>query len=253
MIEYIFVIIFGLLLGSFLNVCIYRIPKKQSISYPPSNCQSCNTRLRAWDLVPVFSYLMLRGKCRYCGAPVSIRYPIVELLNPALYVLVYWKFGFSVEGLSYALLFSILVVISYIDYDHKIIPDGLNIAIALLWVLYSGARFATGENLYFMDSALGFIIGGGFYLLVALITAGAMGGGDIKFMAVLGLFLGVKYSLLSIFLTFIIGGVVSVALIALKLKGRKDEIPFGPFIAGASALVMLYGDELLELYFKMIM
>jgi leader peptidase (prepilin peptidase) / N-methyltransferase len=253
LIEYIFIAVFGLLLGSFLNVCIYRIPKKKSISFPPSHCGSCKSRLRAYDLIPVISYIGLRGKCRYCGERISARYPAVEMLNMALYILVYLEYGITVEGITYALLMSILIVISFIDYDHKIIPDGLNISIGLLWIFYAGATLAFEGDLDFMDSFLGLIIGGGFYLLIALITSGAMGGGDIKFMAALGLFLGVRYSLLTLLLTFVLGGVISVGLILLKKKGRKDEIPFGPFIAIASGLSLLYGEAIIDVYFRTIM
>lgn len=250
--ELSFVIILGLLIGSFLNVCIYRLPKEESIVSPPSHCGTCNHRLMPADLVPVFSWLFLRGKCRYCGTAISPRYALVELLTGALFGFLGWHYGFRPE-LGFALVFTALfIVIFFIDLDHSIIPDELVIAgfitaaAYLAWVWMSGAR-----PLNLLDHGLGFLIGGGLYLFLAVITKGGMGGGDIKLMAMLGFWLGSAGVLWVVLLSSNIGAIGSLLLMALKIKSRKDFIPFGPFIVIAAMLVMLYQQEMTNWLFRM--
>ncbi len=242
-----FLIILGLLIGSFLNVCIYRLPKEESIVSPPSHCGSCGHQLMPIDLIPVFSWLFLRGKCRYCGAKISIRYALVELLTGALFGFLGWHYGLNPE-LGFMLAFTaIFIIIFFIDLDHSIIPDELVIAgfitaaAYLAWVWMSGAY-----PLNILDHGLGFLIGGGLYLFLAVVTNGGMGGGDIKLMAMLGFWLGSAGILWIVLLSSNIGAILSIALIALKIKGRKDYIPFGPFIVIAAMLVMLYQGEMTE-------
>ena len=245
----------GLLIGSFLNVCIYRIPEKASISFPPSHCFSCDHKLKPIDLIPVFSYLFLRGKCRYCGEKISIQYPLIETLNSLVYLLLLTHFGLSIQFLFYAILASTLIVVSIIDYYHQIIPNETVLFTLIIGIIYRiSTYFAFDENLFTIlkQSLLGFLIGGGFYFLIFILTRGNMGGGDIKLMAALGVWLGAVDTGLSIFLTFMIGAVVSVFLLATKIKGRKDAIPFGPFIVLGTFITILYKTEIINLYLKML-
>jgi len=240
------IFIFGITIGSFLNVCIYRIPLGESISFPPSHCTSCSTRLKSLDLVPVFSFLATRGKCKYCGEKISFQYPLIELLNGLIYLLLYLKFGYTLQFAGYAILCSMLIVIAIIDYYHQIIPDTINIFGLVCGFVFHIINFNGFSNL--LQYVLGFLIGGGVLLLIAVVTKGAMGGGDIKLMAVLGLWLGLKYTLLTLFLSFFLGGLISIILIAFKLKGRKDMIPFGPFIVLATIVTLFYGNDIISYY-----
>lgn len=233
--------IYGLLIGSFLNVCIYRIPSGVSIISPPSSCGSCGHKLNYIDMLPVVNYIVNKGKCKYCGSAYSIQYPLIELLNGLLYVLVYLKYGVALNSILYCLIVSLLVTISIIDLKRKIIPDRLNITGAILGVIYIITNRALINNL------IGALIGLGLFLGIALLT-NAMGGGDIKLMAVLGLIFGIKGVLFISLLSFVLGAIISVILITLKIKGRKDEIPFGPFISLAALIYMFYGTDLISWY-----
>src|SRR6056297_487916 len=161
-------LIFGLLIGSFLNVVIYRLPNNKSIVSPPSSCGSCGHRLGPIDLVPVLSYVFLRGRCRHCGAKFSPRYPLVEVLTGGLFSLLYWRFGFSFDFIRFAILTCILVSAAFIDIDHRIIPDKLN-----LFGIVSGIVFVfLPDSLSVKNALLGFVAGGGLLLLVAVISGG---------------------------------------------------------------------------------
>lgn len=234
----------GLLIGSFLNVCIYRIPRGESISFPPSHCPKCSNNLKPIDLIPVLSFIWTKGKCRYCSEKISRRYPLVEILNSAIYLILYLKFSMSILFIKYAILASILIVISFIDYDHQIIPDEIIIfGIILSFIPHIVDNFKVN----ILNGLIGLLIGGGLFFIIAIIT-NAMGGGDIKLMGMLGFSLGYKYILLITFLSFIIGAVVSLILIGIKIKSRKDFIPFGPFIAMATLVTIYCGDEIINWY-----
>ncbi|MDF2531726.1 MAG: prepilin peptidase [Clostridia bacterium] len=172
----IFIFIFGLLIGSFLNVCIYRIPRKESIAFPPSHCTNCNTQLKPVDLIPVLSFAAYRGKCKYCKAKISLQYPIIELTNGLITLFLYQKFGLTVEMGMYAILSSILVVITMIDLFTQEIPDELNIFGLIIGIVFLviKIRFSSVVN-----SGLGLLMGGGFFLLIAGVCGGARGGGVI--------------------------------------------------------------------------
>ena len=247
---YIVVGILGLMIGSFLNVCIYRIPRKESIAFPPSHCFSCNNNLKAIDLFPVLSYMFLRGKCRHCKAPISIQYPIVEALNSLIYLLLFSYMGATIHFLFYAVLASTLIVVSLIDYYHQIIPNKLVLICLGLGIIYKIVIISggTGKLGMIKNTLLGFLIGGGVYLLIYVLSGGNMGGGDIKLMAALGLWLGWKYTLLAILLTFILGAIISVFLLATKIKTRKDAIPFGPFIVLGTLITIRYGGDIIHAY-----
>lgn len=243
---YVFIFLLGTIIGSFLNVCIYRMPIKQSIVLPHSYCPRCNIRLKALDLVPVLSFLFLGRKCRYCEDKISYRYPLIEFFNGLIYLFLYLKFGFSLVFVEYSILCSILIVVAIIDYNHKIIPDNINIFGILCAIAFHIINFSNFFNLF--QYFFGFIIGGGFLLSIAIISKGGMGGGDIKLMAMLGLWLGWKFTLLTLFLSFFLGGLISIVLVLFEIKGRKDMIPFGPFIVLATMVTVFYGNNIINYY-----
>ncbi len=234
-------LIYGLFIGSFLNVCIFRIPSGISIVKPPSSCGSCGHRLNYMDMLPVINYITNKGKCRYCGSHYSIQYPLIELLNGLLYTLVYLKFGLTLNSILHSLIISLLITVSIIDLKHKIIPDGLNIAGGIVGIIYIII------NKTFFNSIAGALTGLVLFLAIALLT-NAMGGGDIKLMAALGLIFGIKGVLFISLFSFVIGAVISVILILLKIKGRKDEIPFGPFISLSALIYIFFGAEIINWY-----
>ena len=239
-----FVCILGLFIGSFLNVCICRIPLKESIVLPPSHCPHCQTRLKPWDLIPLLSYLLCRGKCRYCGAKISIQYPLLEVLTGFLYLLTYWQFELTSEGYLMLLLVSALIVISGIDAKHRIIPDAITYPGMIIGFI--AAIFSV--HIQVTDAVFGFLAAGGFFFLIALLTRGGIGGGDIKLMAFVGTFLGLKYALLAIFFGSIIGSFYGLGLIALKKAGLKSAVPYGPFLAAGTFISALYGNEIIQWY-----
>lgn len=244
----IFIFFIGLIIGSFLNVCIYRIPKGESISYPPSKCNICGEYIKPYDLIPIISYLLLKGKCRNCGTTLSLQYPVVELLNGFICLMLYFKFGFSLIFLKYILITSLLLVISIIDYKFMIIPNKLIIfgfiIVSILNILYN---FPSS----YLNGLIGLLFGGGIFLIIALVTKGAMGGGDIKLISLIGFALGFKV-LMIILCSFIIGALLSIILLLTKIKSRKDYIPFGPFISISTIIVLFFYKEILTLYFNLI-
>ncbi|MGI6571268.1 MAG: prepilin peptidase [Caldicoprobacterales bacterium] len=239
----------GLLMGSFFNVCIYRVPRDQSIVKPASRCTSCGTRLAWRDLMPVISWVSLGGKCRYCKSPISYRYTLVELLTGLIYVVLYLKFGISGSFLTYAILCSILIIATLIDLDFQIIPDGLVLTGAIFALLLIPA----GLSVHWKDALLGMLAGGGTFLLIALLSSWilkkeGMGGGDIKLMGMIGLFIGWKLTALSILLSIYAGGIIGGLLMLLRKKKRGDAIPYGPFIAAGTVIAILYGNDLIQWY-----
>ncbi len=237
------IFILGLLLGSFLNVCIFRIPRHQEIVYTPSHCMACGQSIKWVDLIPVISYLLLRGRCRSCKEPVSIQYPLVELANGLAYVWIYFVLGFTPAGLMTAILFSTCLVISLIDLQWMIIPNGI-----LVFLLIVGVFFQVFFEKTFMESFIGFFAVSIPLLLIHVVTGGQMGMGDIKLMAVTGWILGWQKIVLALFLGSLLGSVIGVSLIAFKVMSRKQRIPFGPFLSGGIILAALYGDRMIQWY-----
>ncbi|HAQ40886.1 MAG TPA: prepilin peptidase [Clostridiales bacterium] len=237
--------IYGLFIGSFLNVCIYRIPAGQSVISPPSACGSCGHRLSYFDMLPVVNYVYYKGRCRYCTAHYSVQYPVTELSNGIIYCLMAVKYGFSVYAVFYCMLASLLIVASTIDIKHMIIPDSVNIVGAII-----GAMLLIYERETVLDKIFGLLTG---FILFAMIAAftGSMGGGDVKLMAVTGFIFGIKGVLFITLVSFIIGAFVSLILICLNLISRKSRIPFGPFISSAVLLYIFYGSELMAAYFNL--
>lgn len=234
--------IYGLFIGSFLNVCIFRIPAGISLVKPPSSCGSCGHRLNYIDMLPVVNYIVNKGKCKYCKSPYSMQYPLIELLNGILYLLIEIKFGFSINSVLFCIIASLLVVISMIDLKHKIIPDSLIITGVIIGIVY-----ILLDRTIIFNRLIGLGIGLGLFLFIAVLT-NAMGGGDIKLMAVLGLIFGIKGVLFITLFSFVIGAVISVVLLTLKIKSRKDEIPFGPFISLSALIYIFYGTEIVGWY-----
>lgn len=248
--DYVLISILGLVIGSFLNVCIYRIPAEKSIAFPPSHCGKCKHNLSPLDLVPVLSYIFLSGRCKYCNEKISIRYPFIESLNAILYLLVYLKFGLTLITLKYCILVSILIVIGMIDYDTQFVFTSTTIfagIIAVIFIVVQAIIYKSGV----IDLILGGAIGFGIIGLIVFLTKG-MGEGDIEIAAVCGLFLGIKGISLGLFLAIILGGIVGIIILALKLKKAKEKIAFGPFIAIGSLISMLWGTELLKFYWNLL-
>ncbi len=240
--------IIGLFIGSFLNVCIYRIPRKESLVWPGSHCPGCGRPLKVIDLVPVLSYLFLRGKCRTCGARISPRYPIVELITGAAFFWSAQSAGGDVAVFAgNILLLSGLIVITFIDLDHWIIPDKVVFPLAAAGFIISWIRGMPAEAA--MGAALGFF---GFYAIAiigtVLMKKEAMGGGDIKLAGMLGCFMGWKLLLTALFLSFLIGSIVSLPMLLRRKRGARDPIPFGPMMAAGAALALIKGGEILSWY-----
>jgi len=240
--------IFGALIGSFLNVCIYRLPVRESLVWPGSRCPHCKTAIVWYDNVPMLSYLWLRGLCRQCQATIAWRYPLVEALNAAGYGFIAWRFGGTVDAYVYGLLFSTLIVVTFIDLDHMIVPDRITLPGMAL-----GLAVGTLLLPQWWDSIGGLLLGGGILYGMAWISPylfgkEGMGGGDIKLLAMIGAFLGWQQVLLTLIVGGIVGAGVGVVLIGARIITRDAYIPFGPFLSLGAVVAMLYGAEILDWY-----
>jgi leader peptidase (prepilin peptidase)/N-methyltransferase len=241
--------VFGLCIGSFLNVCIYRLPLSKSIVHPRSACPKCGHPIRARDNIPVASYLMLRGRCRDCGVSIPVRYPLVELLSGAFAAMAVLKFGATWQGLMMYGVTAALIVITFIDIDHRIIPDlitlpGIPIGLAASFGL---------THVSPQQSLIGVLVGGGSLFLVAwayqLITKrDGMGGGDIKLLAMIGAFFGWQGVLFTIFVASLSGTLAGLALILRSHGGMKLAVPFGPFLAVGALGYLFIGPEIIVWY-----
>ncbi|HEY4706926.1 MAG TPA: prepilin peptidase [Thermodesulfobacteriota bacterium] len=241
--------VFGAVVGSFLNVCIYRIPKGLSIVSPPSSCPSCGSRIPFYLNVPIIAYLALRGRCANCSEPFSPRYPVVEALTGLFAVFAFMRFGPSIETLVYFAFLSALIVITFIDLDLKIIPDvisipGIVIGLGLSFFLpYPGVA----------DSFIGAAVGGGILFLVAwgyLVATGheGMGMGDVKLLAMIGAFLGWKGVIVTLLFGSFIGALIGALLILAFGKGGRYAIPFGPFLALGATVHLFFGEAMIAWY-----
>ena len=254
------IVMFGLLVGSFLNVCIYRLAKNESVVYPNSHCPKCWTQLRPVDLVPVLSYVLLGGRCRYCKQKISPRYASVELLTAFMFFVAYELCGFNFKLAVYLFLFGVFIVISFIDWDWQIIPDQITVNGMLLglFISYLTWLYPDPKSLTFYtplnDSIWGVLSGGGILYSVSVLSGGGMGGGDVKLAALIGAFLGWKTVLLGLLLACFIGSFFGITMILLRIKKRKDYIAFGPYIAMGTMIVMIYGcDNIIDLYCRLTM
>ena len=236
--------IYGIVFGSFFNVVGLRVPKKESIVSPPSHCTACHRKLGIVDLIPVFSYLFLRGKCRGCDAKISPIYPFMEFVTGVLFMLAYVMLGFSWELIVALIFISLLVIITVSDIAYMLIPDKVLLPFAIVFL---GMRMVSPLAPWW-DSLVGAVIGFGVLLLIGILSKGGMGGGDIKLFFVIGLVLGTLQTLLTLFLAAVIGTVVGVIVLKQKGQGRKTPIPFGPSIAMAAIIAYFWGAEIVEWY-----
>ncbi len=238
----IIVFLYGITIGSFLNVCILRIPLKESIVTGRSHCDECGYQLRWYDLIPILSYLFLWGRCRKCKTKISIQYPLIEALNGILYVLVFCFQGWNYLSAIYCLAISALIVLSVIDFRTNMIPVGINIYLLAVGILRVGLDY---RNM--LNYLIGFISVSGFLFLIYIVTKGnGIGGGDIKLMAPAGLLLGWKLVLLAFFLGCIYGAVIHP--IRMKLAHQGRVLAFGPYLSAGIITAILFGDRLLSWY-----
>jgi leader peptidase (prepilin peptidase)/N-methyltransferase len=242
-------IVFGALIGSFLNVCISRIPKEESIVTPGSHCPDCNNPIQFYDNIPVISYLLLWGKCRDCRKPISPQYPIIEGVTAVLSLFVFWKCGPSLSYVYYFVFLAALVVMTMIDLYHQIIPDVISLPGIVIGVLGS----LVVPEIRFLNSVLGVLLGGGSLYAVAtlyewLFKREGMGGGDVKLLGMIGAFLGWQMVILTILLSSLIGSIVGIGVMIVRGKDFKYAIPFGPFLSLGAVLALFYGEGLIRWY-----
>lgn len=238
----IIVFIYGTIFGSFFNVVILRLPKKESLIHHSSHCPNCMEPIKAYDLIPIFSYIFLGGKCRNCKQPISLRYPIIELITALCFTLVFYRFGFSYYSIIGLFLTSILIIVAMIDIDTMEIYDRFHI---LLFVFALVILFIT--PLTIMEHLIGFFVISVPFYIIAYLTGG-IGGGDIKLIAIAGLLLGYKATLVAFFIASILGGSMAIYLLLTKQKDRKSLIAFGPYLCIGVYFAYLYGNELLDWY-----
>ncbi len=241
-IEIVLFSLLGLTVGSFLNVCIDRLPLGKSIISPPSHCDACQQRLTARDLVPLFGYLWLRGRCRYCGARIPLRFPAVELATALLFAFLCWHYGLSPQ-LVMALLYGCLfLVIFVIDLEHGLVLD---------IVVYPGIALAFVFSFFWPDLGIamavsGAAIGFGLMLIPYLISRGGMGRGDVTLAGLIGLATGFPHVFISLLLSFFAGGLVAIFLLLFRVRRRKEAIPFAPFLAAAAMVTLIWGETIYD-------
>ncbi len=244
-----FIFFIGCCLGSFLNVCIYRVPRGLSIVSPRSFCPVCQAPIRAYDNIPLLSYLLLRAKCRNCRAKIFWRYPLVEALTGVITLGLFLKFGFSLSFFSLLVFATALIGITFIDLDHRIIPDVISlpgIAIGFLLAIL-------GTSITVKESLIGILVGGGSLFVVAFVyepltKREGMGGGDVKLLAMIGAWLGWKSVLFSLFFASLSGTFIGGATMLIRKEGRHYAIPFGPFLALSALVYIFFGPQLINWY-----
>lgn len=246
------VAVIGLFIGSFLNVCIHRIPREESIVFPSSRCPKCREKIRPWDNIPVLSYLFLRGRCRHCKEKISPRYPLVETLCALIALAMLYRFGLTAAFFIYYAWACVLLVITFIDIDYQIIPDSLSIGgivvgLALVWwlpVSYPEALIGLG-----VGAGLLIVVIYGYYFLTG---KQGMGGGDVKLLGMIGVFTGWEGVLFTIFMGSLLGSLVGIPWALLQKKNMQAAIPFGPFLALGAFINVLFGDMLIDWYFTVL-
>lgn len=240
------ILIFGTIIGSFLNVVIYRLPKHESIVYGPSHCMQCGEKIKPYDLIPVLSYFLLGGKCRHCHTKISIRYPMIELLNGLLYLWIFLVAGITADSALLMAFASALIVITMIDYDTMDIYDGPLILILVLGIIRLSMNFSS-----FPSAVMGGLVVSIPLYIIAVLTKG-FGGGDIKLMTVAGFFLGVKMTVVAALFGIVSGGIWGIILLLFFKKDGKAMIPFGPFLCTGLFIASLYGTQLANWYIGLI-
>jgi leader peptidase (prepilin peptidase)/N-methyltransferase len=239
------VLTFGLIIGSFLNVVIARVPERRSLWMPGSTCPGCGNAIAWHDNIPLLSFLLLRGRCRACATPIPWRYPIVEAVTAALFAAAWLRFGGDLRQFIAAVVFlAALIAITVIDLRHQIIPD----AITLPGVIAGFVATLATHHISWVNSVVGILVGSGLFVAVILLSRGGMGGGDLKLGAMLGAFLGWQSLLVALFIAVMLGGLSAVALLAAGRVARRDAIPFGPFLAIGGAVALFWADPILAWY-----
>jgi len=243
--------LFGAVVGSFLNVCIYRLPAGLSIVSPPSRCSTCGSGVAFYDNIPILSYILLRGRCRSCGAQFSVQYPFVEALTGVFAALLFYVYGVSPEFFVYFAFTASLIVITFIDLEHRIIPDV--ISLPGIPIGFAASFFLAAPGV--VDSAIGIALGGGLLLGISysyylLTKREGMGGGDIKLLAMIGAFLGWKGVIVTVLFSSLVGAVIGGGLIVMSGKKGRYAIPFGPFLAAAALLHLFLGDSIIGWYIR---
>ena len=239
---YALIFLFGITIGSFLNVCIYRIPRGETVVTTPSHCMTCGHKLSWFELIPLFSYIFLGGRCRSCKSHISPQYPIIEGLNGLLYILVFAVNGLNVISIIYALFTSALIVLTVIDWRTYEIPISINIFILVL----GGLKVVLDFNNFF-DYLIGFFIVSGFLLILYMVTGGrAIGGGDIKLMAAAGLLLGWQLIVLAFLIGCVLGSILH--LIRMKVSGADRMLAMGPYLSAGLFIAMLWGNSFINWY-----
>ncbi len=249
---YLLAFFFGSIVGSFLNVCIYRLPKKQSVISPSSRCPHCGEPIKFYDNIPIISYLFLRGKCRHCKAEISFRYPVVEILTGLLSLGLLVKYGLTFQYWLLFLFIALLIIITFVDLDYQLIPDIISLPGIFLGF---GASFLL-PGMSWSESLAGLFAGGGFLFLVAvgykmLTGREGMGGGDIKLLAMVGAWCGWKALPFIIFSSSLIGVITGLGSGIVKKQGLRSRIPFGPFISLASIIYLFFGPLLIHWYLNL--
>lgn len=239
---YIVVFLYGITIGSFLNVLIYRLPKKENIVTTRSHCMSCGYQLKWYDLIPLFSYLALGGKCRKCKTKLSVQYPIIEALNGVLYLVVFARYGLSIDSLLYCLLFSALLALSVIDFRTYEIPVGFNYFILALGLVRVATDYTNWLQYVIGLVAVSFVL----YLIYQISKGAAIGGGDVKLMAATGLLLGWQCNLLGFLLGCILGSVIHI--IRMKVSNANHVLAMGPYLSMGVAIAALWGNEMISWY-----
>ncbi|MEW5974905.1 MAG: prepilin peptidase [Acidobacteriota bacterium] len=265
-----FFLALGLIIGSFLNVCIARLPKSESVVFPRSHCTQCGGAIAGYDNIPVLSYLILRGRCRICGAGISWQYPAVEVLTAATFVTTYWIVGVQLKTAIFLLFFSAMIVLVFIDLNHRILPNLITlpgIVVGVICSLLAPVEDGTAEFLFsvlgwsvpipraysVLDSLLGAMVCGGFLWVVAELylkirKIEGLGFGDIKLMGMVGAFLGVRLALMTIMLGSFVGAVTGLIFIRLAGKDSRYELPFGSFLGLAAIFAALWGQRMIQGY-----
>lgn len=258
---YIFLFIFGSIVGSFLNVLIYRMPREEKIGLTRSHCPHCKKVIKWHDNIPFVSYILLRAKCRYCGKPISFRYFIVEFLTAGMLCLIWWKFESPILAVIYFIFVSLLIAGSFIDLDFFIIPDEINLFGLMVGLLASSLYpQLMGAKIWWhglLKSLLGALIGGGSLYIIAVTATAvlkkeAMGMGDVKLLAMIGSFIGWQWALFTIFSASLLGSMAGVILIALKKTNIKGKIQFGPYLAMGAGVSLFCGRAIINWYAKLL-
>ena len=251
--KHIFILAFGASVGSFLNVCIYRIPIGKSILSPASSCPSCGLKIRFYDNIPVLSYILLRARCRHCREPISFQYPLVEILTSVSGVFLFRRFGLSAWLFVYALFISSLIVVTFIDLSHRIIPDVITLPGIVMGTVFSALMTYPFFYPGVVSSLAGIAAGGGIVFVISslyYLASGqaGMGGGDVKLLAMVGAFLGWKGVFFTLFSGAFVGAAIGLSLMVFWGKKSKYALPFGPFLSLGAYVYVFYGRELIDWY-----